>query len=141
MVVHALAGLAMGSLLQAPLWAVAACALLGHVLMDLVPHWDYVHAQHRVRWALLDILAAGIALGVAGVHLGWTSTAFVCGLFSAVPDFELVDVLVPYGGRLRLFPSHWRRFPHGACSKAPGIAVQAAIAALSVVTIVLAGID
>ena len=140
MVVHALAGLALGSLLRVPLWAVVVCALVGHVLMDLVPHWDYVHSQHRVRWALFDIGAAGIALGAAGLHLGWTSAAFVCGLFSAAPDFELADVLVPYGGRLRLFPSHWRRFPHGACGKAPGIAVQAAIAALSVVIIAVAEI-
>jgi len=115
MVIHALAGLALGNVLKTPLWAVVGCALLGHVLMDLVPHWDYVHAQHRVRWALLDVAAAGIALGTAGLLAGWTSAVFVCGLFSAVPDLELVDVLVPWSGRLRLFPSHWRRFPHGAC--------------------------
>lgn len=40
-VVHTYVGLAIASLLHLPFWLVALIVLASHVLLDLVPHWDY----------------------------------------------------------------------------------------------------
>ena len=38
---HVLAGLAIAAALGGPWWLVLVVVILAHVLMALVPHWDY----------------------------------------------------------------------------------------------------
>ena len=41
LIAHLIAGFALGSALKVSLWILVPAALGLHVLLDLVPHWDY----------------------------------------------------------------------------------------------------
>ena len=139
MIVHVWAGLAIGAALEWPLWAVVAAVLASHLLLDLVPHWDYTHGRHPATGGALDFCAS-LATGAVCIVVWHTPLAVVAlGAISGAPDAEVV-VRALRGGRGRyLFPSHWDAFPHGACGPLPGIATQACVLAASAVAFFLAG--
>lgn len=135
-VVHMVSGVAIGSAVPGSVWLALAAALLGHVLLDLVPHWDYTRTRLALTWGFLDVLAA-VAFGL----VCWTvfhlpAKALLAGAVSAAPDLDVLNALVPYDRRTRFFPSHWDRFPHGHATPLPGVLTQAVVVAVSLAVIV-----
>jgi len=116
-------------------------ALILHVLLDLVPHWDYTRHRLRVLWTLLDVGAAAAGLLALFFALDLPLQALLAGILSAAPDLDVVDALLPGGPRRRWFPSHWRRFPHGSTRPGPGITVQMAVIAVSTAGVVISTVS
>lgn len=141
-VTHTLSGMAVGAVLgerAAPAWAVVAAALLLHVVLDMVPHWDYVNTERRAVWAMADVSAAG-ALLLWAATLGDASWAvLLAGAVSALPDLDVLNALWPGERRIRLFPSHWSGFPHGSAEPVPGTVVQGVVALFSLLVLGSAG--
>jgi len=133
-VTHTLTGLALGALLHergAGLWAIVPAALGLHLVLDIVPHWDYTRTRKRAVWAGADVAAAAAALVLArAAGIEWA--VVLAGLVSAAPDLDVLNAVWTTERRVRFFPSHWARFPHGSATPVPGTLVQAAIAAASV---------
>lgn len=132
-VTHLYAGLAL-ALLPLPLWALVLVMLASHLLLDLVPHWDYTRAQQAIRWGAADfgvsVLTVALGLSVFGLSL----QTVLLGILAAAPDF---DVLLHGSDKRYLWPSHRPPFPHGSCGPLPGIAVQAAVIAASIAVLAL----
>lgn len=136
-IVHTYVGLAIASLVHRPFWQVAVLVVVSHVLLDLVPHWDYALTAHAVAWGWVDFLAAFATLLVL-LAAGTPWSIVLMGPISGAPDFDVV-YHVASGRRARTwFPSHWSSFPHGHCGKRAGIALQAAIMAVSLAVVIVA---
>ncbi|HET6498069.1 MAG TPA: hypothetical protein VFH17_03340 [Coriobacteriia bacterium] len=140
-VTHTLSGLALGAVLVergAHVLTIVMAALLLHILLDLVPHWDYTRVRCRVLCAAAD---ASVSFGI--LWLAWAVGGFewpviLAGVLSALPDLDVVTGSLSRRERpVRLFPSHWRGFPHGSAPPLPGVLVQVAVAAVSGVTLLL----
>jgi hypothetical protein len=138
--VHALSGLAVGTLVPVGIVLTLLCALLLHLLLDLVPHWDYTRHHRRVLWASLDVAFAGAAVIAATLLLDLPARAVLAAAVSALPDLDVFDAVLPGPARHRWFPSHWDRFPHGRARPALGVAVQALVALASVGAVVAASL-
>jgi hypothetical protein len=141
-VTHVLAGLALAATLfagGASWWLIALVVLAAHVLMDLVPHWDYTISPDVAAYAALDIAASLAAFLLAWLALGWPFWLAFMGLVSGAPDVDVLIALLRGGRARKLFPSHWRRFPHGRAGPVWGIGVQAAVMAASVAVVLAAG--
>ena len=138
--VHTLTGLALGALSPWSLGLTLLAALVLHVLLDLVPHWDYSSCPRVVLWAGLDVGASAVALLVVALTIehGWIIA--LVGWVSALPDLDVFDALLPEAKRRRWFPSHWSSFPHGRASPAFGITVQMVLVLASFLAIVLSQI-
>jgi hypothetical protein len=133
-IVHTVTGLALGSLMaEQSYWAIALAALLLHVVLDLVPHWDYANKPHDAYWGVADVLLSVIVLVVARTAVGIDWKLVAAAVVSAAPDLDVLNALLPTQRRWRLFPSHWSRFPHGSCAPLPGIAIQGALCVCSVI--------
>jgi hypothetical protein len=130
-VVHTYVGLAVAATLPLPYWQLVLIVVASHILLDLVPHWDYTVDDRFVLWGWLDFLAA-LATCLALLFLGgWSLPLVLLGPISGAPDFDvLVRALRGRRGRA-WFPSHWERFPHGRCGPRTGIALQAALMTVS----------
>lgn len=141
-ITHTLTGMAIGAVLGergAPAWAVVAAALLLHVLLDMVPHWDYVYTGRRAVWAAADVGAA-VAAFLWAATLGDASWAvLLAGAVSALPDLDVLNALWPGERGVRLFPSHWSGFPHGSAAPIPGTIIQGVLAGVSLLVISLTG--
>jgi hypothetical protein len=138
-IVHLFVGLAFGAAMEAPFWLVALAVLASHVLLDLIPHWDYTRGRHNALFGWLDFLCASATLVTC--HFVWHTPLAVLalGTISAAPDFDvLLHTLRGEHGR-KWFPSHWDRFPHGACGPVPGITVQVAVMAAATAVFFVAG--
>ena len=134
-VTHTYVGLAMGAVLYAalglPYWVVLAVIIVSHVLLDLVPHWDYAFTAHHVLWGCVDFFSA-LATCLVLLALGVPFALVLLGPVSGAPDFDVL-VHAIRGSRGRYwFPSHWDGFPHGACGPVFGIGVQVALMLASV---------
>jgi hypothetical protein len=136
-IVHALSGMALGTVLPVSLWLVLPAALIVHALLDLVPHWDYTHSRGKVLWGALDAGAAVAAILTAALVLHLPERVVLAGIVSAVPDLDVLDALFPFQRRSRWFPSHWDRYPHGHARPLPGVAVQALVVIASVMVLAL----
>jgi hypothetical protein len=112
-------------------------SLLLHLLLDLVPHWDYTGQRRAGIWALADVLAAIVVVVVLALIVQHPSRAIVAAVASAVPDLDVLDAVLSGGTRRRWFPSHWRSFPHGKAGAAWGVPTQVAVIAISVAVIVV----
>lgn len=123
-IVHAASGLALGALVPLGTPWLVLVALLLHLVLDLVPHWDYTRHGSRRWWGALDVMGSFTVVATLTLLLDLPSRAIVAALVSALPDLDVLDALLPGPARRRLFPSHWARFPHGTCSARPGIAGQ-----------------
>jgi hypothetical protein len=136
-IVHTYLGLAIASLVHRPFWQVAVLVVLSHVLLDLVPHWDYGLTAHAVVWGWVDFLAALATLLVL-LAAGTPWSIVLMGPISGAPDFDVLLHVASGHHAPRWFPSHWSSFPHGHCSMNAGIALQLAIMVASLVVIVAA---
>lgn len=123
-IVHALSGLALGAVAPLGMVLTVLCALLLHILLDLVPHWDYTQDRRRNLWAALDVATSAVAVLGLFFLLDLPSPSLVAAVVSVVPDLDVLDALVPHARHRRWFPSHWRGFPHGSAGPALGILTQ-----------------
>jgi hypothetical protein len=139
-IVHAYVGFAIASALHLPFWLVALIVLASHVLLDLVPHWDYTASRERMLWGWVDVLGA-LATLILLLALGMPFTVAVMGPISGAPDVDVVTSTLRGRGDRQLFPSHWRRFPHGRCRPAVGIPLQLAIMAASAAVFLTVGLS
>ena len=137
-IVHALSGMALGRVLPPSLWILIPAVLVAHALLDLVPHWDYTHSRGKGLWGALDVAAATSALLLAALVFHLPGLILAAGIVSALPDLDVLDALFPFERRSRWFPSHWQRYPHGHARPLPGVALQAAVVALSLVVLAVA---
>jgi hypothetical protein len=134
-IVHAFSGLALGVAAPLGIALLVPTALLLHLLLDLVPHWDYTRDRRRAWWAALDVTVAAAVVAAAVAVLDLSSRAVIAAVVSALPDLDVLDALFPGPAHRRLFPSHWARFPHGECGLGPGIASQVCVVLISLATI------
>ena len=141
-IVHSVSGMALGALLGPlgaglPLWGMIVVALVAHALLDLVPHWDYTRRPHAWVWAVGDTGAALLTL--LGAVMVWDAPGYVfwVGAVSAAPDLDVLDAVLPFKTRRRLFPSHWPTYPHGRARPLPGTLSQATVLVGSIVVLTL----
>lgn len=137
-VVHLYSGLALAVLVPGPYWALVIVVLVAHVLLDLVPHWDYTRTSHPVRYGAMDFAAALLTCIVGYLAFGASLRTLSLGVLSAAPDFDVLINAARGRTDKYWFPSHWERFPHGSCAPLQGITVQAVVVALSCVALALA---
>ncbi|GEM_PF-487538 len=141
-IAHAFSGLAWGVWAPLGLAALLLTSLLLHLLLDLVPHWDYTRHRRRHLWALGDLVLSVASVVTLALLLDLKLPAVLAAVVSALPDLDVLDSLLTGCGRRqaagdasahrgparrRLFPSHWERFPHGQAGPRSGIAVQAVV--------------
>ena len=107
---------------------IVLCSLALHLLLDLVPHWDYTRRRRRTLWAAAHVAFSVVAVVVLTLAFDLPSRAAVAAIVSALPDLDVFDAVLPGPTRRRWFPSHWRRFPHGEARAEAGIPLQAIIA-------------
>lgn len=136
-VVHLYAGLALAQL-PLPLWALVIVMILSHILMDLIPHWDYTRSGRTLPWASLDFIACLLTVLLGGLVFGLSLQMLLLGVLAAAPDFDVLVKAIRGRRDGYWFPSHWRRFPHGQTTPLPGIAVQALVVAVSCIALALA---
>jgi hypothetical protein len=138
-IVHTYVGLALAALLHLPFWQMVLVVLASHVLLDLVPHWDYTPGRGRLLWGSVDVLAA-LATVIVLLVWGMPLAVVVMGPISAAPDFDVMGSALWGRESRHFFPSHWRRFPHGRCGPALGITLQVAIVAGCAAVILSVGV-
>lgn len=125
-VVHLYTGLGLG-LLPLPYWSLVLVVLASHLFLDVVPHWDYTHSAHPIRWGALDFGASLLTVVVGYLAFGAPLRLLALGILAAAPDFDvLVDVLRHSRGQY-WWPGHRPSFPHGSAAPLPGIATQAVV--------------
>jgi len=140
-VTHVLTGSALAAALAAapggawPWWAVLTAVLLLHLLLDLVPHWDYTETTRTALFGSLDFVASLAAFLAVWRLLGYPFASAFLGLASGAPDWDVLVALLRGPRARKLFPSHWDRFPHGRAGRPWGIGVQAALMAASVAVV------
>ena len=135
-VTHVFAGLAIAAVLGGPWWLLVVAVLVAHVLMDLVPHWDYTVTRHLVAFGWLDFAASLSAFLSAWLVLGMPLWMAFMGLLSGAPDWDVLIAAVRGGSARKYFPSHWERFPHGRSGPLWGIGVQVAVIAASAALVI-----
>ncbi len=135
-VVHVCAGLAIAAVVKQPLWLVAVVAVGSHVVLDVIPHWDYTVSRNPVPWGWVDILAscALVIVCLVAVHMPWWLV--LMGPLAAAPDFDVLVATIRGDEARHWFPSHWRSFPHGKASPVRGLATQGAIVALCIAAVI-----
>lgn len=99
LVPHTCLNAAIGSMFKKPA-AAAVTGLVGHAVLDLLPHKDV--SAHKAEGATVALL-----LGIVGSSCGWSSPAFWCAMGGVLPDVEQVLPWTdPKRGRRRYFPTH-----------------------------------
>lgn len=138
-IVHTLTGMALGSLLaDQSYWVLVVAALVLHVVLDVVPHWDYTHKLNAEYWGMADVLLSVSVILIGHTVVGMDWKVIVAATVSAAPDLDVLNALLPIKRRWRIFPSHWKRFPHGSCDKPMGIVIQLYVSAVAVIVVILA---
>ncbi|MBU2600672.1 MAG: hypothetical protein KKA32_00655 [Actinobacteria bacterium] len=140
-IVHTVSGLALGAALGhedvgAPWWIVAIVALIAHALLDVVPHWDYTRQPRLHLWVLGDVGASLIVFVTGWLVFDLPGLALLGAAISAAPDLDVLDAVLPVRRHRRLFPSHWKAYPHGSMGPLGGMLVQAAVVGLSLLAVV-----
>ena len=130
-VVHLYVGLAIGASVKAPFWEVAVLVVASHVLLDLVPHWDYTAAAHDILWGWADFLAALATLIVGFAVLHMPLAVLAMGPISGAPDLDVLIYTITGRKGRKWFPSHWDTFPHGRCGPRLGIPLQLGVIVVS----------
>lgn len=138
-IVHALSGLALGVLAPIGLGYLLVAALLLHLLLDLVPHWDYTGISRGIWAASLDVLSAATLVAGLALALKLPAAAVAAAVVSALPDLDVFDAVLPGESRRRWFPSHWRVFPHGKASVRVGVTVQTLVILASLLAVIVTG--
>jgi hypothetical protein len=135
---HVLAGLAVAAALGGPWWLVLVLVILAHVLMDLVPHWDYTNSRHPAVYARCDFAASVAAWLLAWRVAGMPFWLALMGPLSGAPDLDVLIWLWRGPQARKFFVSHWDRFPHGRSGRSFGIGVQVAVMAASAAVVIAA---
>jgi hypothetical protein len=136
---HVLAGLAIAAALGGPWWLVLLLVIVAHVLMDLVPHWDYTTSPRAAVYVWCDLAASAAAWLLAWRVAGMPFWLAAMGPVSGAPDLDVGIALVRGSGTRKYFVSHWARFPHGRSGRPFGIAVQVVAMAASAAVVAAAG--
>jgi len=123
---HVLAGLAIAAAIGGPWWLVLPIVVLAHVVMDLIPHWDYTASKHPVVYGWCDFAASLAAWLLAWFALGMPSWMAFMGPVGGAPDWDVLIATIRDS------------FPHGRSGRAWGIGVQAVIMAASVAVVLAA---
>jgi hypothetical protein len=134
---HVLSGLAIAAGLGGPWWLILVIVVLAHVLMDLIPHWDYTVSRHPVLYGWFDFIASFGAFLAAWLVLGYPWWIAFMGLVSGAPDWDVLIAELRGDNARRFFPSHWDRFPHGRSGPGWGISIQVVIMAASLAIVLL----
>jgi len=132
---HVLAGLAIAAALGGPWWLVFILVILAHVLMDLIPHWDYTVSRHSLAYGVLDFVASLAAWLIAWLVLGMPFWMAFMGPISGAPDWDVLIAEIRRKPEIHYFPSHVMSFPHGKSGPLWGISVQVAIMVASVAVV------
>jgi hypothetical protein len=132
---HVLAGLAIAAALGGPWWLVLILVILAHVLMDLIPHWDYTVSRHPLAFGVLDFVASLAAWLIAWLVLGMPFWMAFMGPISGAPDWDVLIAEIRRKPEIHYFPSHVTSFPHGKSGPLWGIGVQVAIMVASVAVV------
>ena len=135
---HVFAGLALAAAIGGPWWLILPIVLLAHVVMDLIPHWDYTVSAHPGVYGWCDSAASLVAWLLAWLALGMPFWMALMGPVSGAPDADVLIATVRGGQARKYFPSHWDGFPHGRSGRAWGIGVQAVVMAASAVVVIVA---
>ena len=125
-------------LLTAATLLVIVAVVLAHVLMDLIPHWDYTRSLHGVIYGCCDFLAGLTFWLVAWLVLGMPFWLAFMGPVSGAPDWDVLFAELRGRPDVHWFPSHWKIFPHGRSGRLWGIGVQVALMAASVAVVLAA---
>src|SRR5450756_743523 len=88
---HVLAGLAVAAAIGGPWWLVLPIVLLAHVVMDLIPHWDYTVSKHPVVYGWCDFAASLAAWLLAWFALGMPFWMAFMGPVSGAPDCDVLQ--------------------------------------------------
>lgn len=135
---HVLAGLAIAATLGEPWWLLVILVVLAHVLMDLIPHWDYTVSRRATTYSWYDAAGSTAAFLLAWLVLGYPWWIAFIGLLSGAPDLDVLVAMMRGEQATTFFPSHWDSFPHGRSGPAWGISIQVAFMIVSMaVTIAL----
>jgi len=137
-IVHLFVGLAFGAALEAPFWLIVLAVLASHVVLDLIPHWDYTQSGHPVLYGWLDFTGALATLIVCFLVWHTPLAVLALGPISGAPDFDVLFFVIGKERGRKWFPSHWDSFPHGSCGRTAGMTLQFAIMAVSLLIVVLA---
>ncbi len=135
---HVLAGLAIAAALGGPWVARARCRDPRPCGDGPHPASDYTKARHAVAYGLCDCLAGLAVWLVAWLVLGMPFWLAFMGPVSGAPDLDVLFAGLRGKPDAHWFPSHWKRFPHGGCGRAWGIAVQVAFMAASAAAVLAA---
>lgn len=125
-ITHVFAGLAIAAAVGGPWWLVLALVLLSHVVMDLVPHWDYSATGHPIRYGFLDFGAGLVVWLVCWLVLGMPFWMALMGPVSGAPDWDVLIAELRGKPDVHYFPSHSQTV-HGHAGPVWGVAVQVAI--------------
>ena len=136
-VTHLYVGLALGVAVPAPYWALVLIVLASHIVLDLIPHWDYTHTRHPVFYGTLDFGAGLLTVVVGFFAFGASPWLLLLGILSAAPDFDVLFNASRGRQDHYWWPSHRSEFPHGKAAPLPGILGQVAFIAASCVVLAL----
>ena len=129
---HVLAGLGIAAALGGPWWLILVLVVLAHIVMDLIPHWDYTGSRHPVFYGVCDFFVSLAAFLITWLVLGYPWWIALMGLISGAPDWDVLIAMIRGGEARKFFPSHLESFPHGKSGPGWGISVQVVIMAVSV---------
>ncbi|HIE51943.1 MAG TPA: hypothetical protein EYP85_09305 [Armatimonadetes bacterium] len=108
----------------------SAVALASHLLLDLMPHYDYLFASWQE--VLLSLLALAACFFLPPAPASWV--VLLGGFWGVVPDLEHG----PYWRgwmRRRFFPTHSGWLPHRKCGPPASLLSQALLNALALLII------
>jgi hypothetical protein len=129
---HVAAGALAGALSPSPYLA-PVFGLVSHVLLDIVPHYDFENMKLEIALAVIVF----VILGMGGAY----STAILLGaIFGMLPDFEnLLWKLGKISNDQKLFPGHVRIVPHGRTAGIWNLIFQFAATAVMIVYLIRRG--
>jgi len=97
---HAMAGVAIGSLIVNPLIVIPA-AVASHFLLDSVPHWQEVLAPYKpdkptyIRVPLDIVLAIGLTILAVHWQPHYVGSIWLGAIFANAPDLDVITMLIP----------------------------------------------
>ncbi len=105
-ITHVFAGLAIAAAVGGPWWLVLALVLLSHVVMDLVPHWDYSATRRPILYGFVDFGAGLVVWLVCWLVLGMPFWMALMGPVSGAPDWDVLIAELRGKPDVHYFPSH-----------------------------------
>jgi hypothetical protein len=97
---HAVAGIAIGSIIGNPL-VVIPLAIDSHFVLDMAPHWQETLAPYvpnKKTWIRVPIdLLIAIGLTLLAIHWHGDRATLICigAIFANVPDLDTIVILMP----------------------------------------------